>query len=99
MAEEGVLWLNACLTVRAHKANSHAKRGWEAFTTEVIRAVTSRENGRGVVFFAWGASAQKACDNIKIDEVRVNASFFKTGSLPLQRHVVGKASCVEVNPI
>lgn len=63
------MWLNACLTVRAHNANSHAKRGWETFTAEIIRAVTSREDGRGVIFFAWGAPAQKACDNIQIDEV------------------------------
>ncbi|KAF7978704.1 hypothetical protein HWV62_44975 [Athelia sp. TMB] len=68
LANEGVLWLNASLTVRAHNANSHAKHGWETFTAEVIRAVTSRKNGRGVIFFAWGAPAQKACDNIDIDE-------------------------------
>ncbi|KZP32521.1 uracil-DNA glycosylase, partial [Athelia psychrophila] len=70
LAKEGVLWLNACLTVRAHNANSHAKRGWETFTAEVIRAVTSRADGRGVIFFAWGAPAQKACDNINIDETK-----------------------------
>ncbi|KIY66052.1 uracil-DNA glycosylase [Cylindrobasidium torrendii FP15055 ss-10] len=68
LAREGVLWLNACLTVRAHKANSHAKKGWETFTGEVLRAVLNRPDGRGVVFMAWGAPAQKTCANIHINE-------------------------------
>jgi len=68
LAKLGVLWLNASLTVRAHKANSHSKKGWETFTAAVIRAVTSRENGRGVVFFAWGLPAQKTCASLGIDE-------------------------------
>lgn len=55
--------------MRAHKANSHSGKGWETFTAAVIRAVTSRENGRGVVFFAWGLPAQKTCVSIGIDEV------------------------------
>ena len=38
-ADQGVLLLNAALTVRAEKANSHAKRGWETFTERVIEAV------------------------------------------------------------
>lgn len=74
IAEQGVLWLNACLTVRAHKANSHSKQGWEKFTAEVLRAVVNRamkEGGeeRGVVFMVWGLPAQKTCKAIGIDEV------------------------------
>ncbi|TFK45995.1 uracil-DNA glycosylase [Heliocybe sulcata] len=68
LAKQGVLWLNACLTVRAHKANSHSGKGWETFTSEVLRAVLSRESGRGVVVFAWGIPAQKTCDKVGIDE-------------------------------
>ncbi|KAJ2001807.1 uracil DNA glycosylase [Coemansia thaxteri] len=56
-AEQGVLLLNAALTVEAHKANSHANRGWEQFTDAVIAAVnTGRTN---VVFMLWGSYAQK----------------------------------------
>ncbi|EPQ58577.1 uracil-DNA glycosylase [Gloeophyllum trabeum ATCC 11539] len=68
LAKQGVLCLNTCLTVRAHKANSHAGKGWETFTSEVLRAVTSRKSERGVVFFAWGIPAQKTCEKIGIDE-------------------------------
>ncbi|OTA68589.1 uracil-DNA glycosylase [Hypoxylon sp. EC38] len=57
-AERGVLLLNTCLTVRAHEANSHAKRGWERFTQKVIDVVAQRRT-RGVVFLAWGAPAAK----------------------------------------
>eukprot|EP00899_Mesostigma_viride_P002383 jgi/Mesvir1/12145/Mv26301-RA.1 len=55
-ATEGVLLLNTVLTVRAHQANSHAKRGWELFTDAVIRAISL--NCRGVVFLLWGKPAQ-----------------------------------------
>ncbi|KAN0075426.1 Uracil-DNA glycosylase-like protein [Tylopilus felleus] len=70
LAKAGVLWLNTCLTVRAHKANSHAKKGWESFTDAVLNAVLDRANdtGRGVVFFAWGLPAQKTCERLQIDE-------------------------------
>ncbi|KAJ2506700.1 uracil DNA glycosylase [Coemansia sp. RSA 2052] len=56
-AEQGVLLLNAALTVEAHKANSHAGQGWEQFTDAVIAAVNrSRPH---VVFMLWGSYAQK----------------------------------------
>ncbi len=56
-ARQGVLLLNAVLTVRAHTANSHRAKGWEEFTDAVIRAVSARP--RPAVFVLWGASAQK----------------------------------------
>jgi uracil-DNA glycosylase len=56
-AEQGVLMLNAVLTVRAHEPNSHRERGWETFTDAIIRAVAARPSP--VVFVLWGASAQK----------------------------------------
>jgi len=69
VAKQGVLWLNASLTVRAHKAGSHARKGWETFTAEAIRAVLQRKDTQsGVVFMAWGAHAEKTCDKIGIDE-------------------------------
>ena len=56
-AEQGVLLLNATLTVRAHQAGSHQKRGWEQFTDAVIRTVSN--NLDGVVFLLWGGFAKK----------------------------------------
>jgi uracil-DNA glycosylase len=56
-AEQGVLLLNATLTVRAHNAASHQGKGWEQFTDEVIRAVNAKPER--VVFILWGASARK----------------------------------------
>ncbi|KAI1752100.1 uracil-DNA glycosylase [Xylaria castorea] len=55
-AERGVLMLNTCLTVRAHSAGSHQKRGWEALTQKVIDLVAQKRT-RGVVFLAWGKPA------------------------------------------
>lgn len=56
-AEQGVLLLNAVLTVRAHQANSHAGKGWENFTDAIIRAVSAKSDR--VVFVLWGAYARK----------------------------------------
>ncbi|WP_371481366.1 uracil-DNA glycosylase [Kitasatospora sp. NBC_00315] len=56
-AEQGVLLLNAVLTVRAHEANSHKGKGWEKFTDAVIKAVSDREEP--VVFVLWGNYAKK----------------------------------------
>ncbi|KAJ3784019.1 uracil-DNA glycosylase-like protein [Lentinula aff. detonsa] len=70
LARLGILWLNTSLTVRAHKAGSHAKKGWETLTAQAIKAVTSRPESPGVVFMAWGLPAQKTCDKIGIDETK-----------------------------
>lgn len=56
-AEQGVLLLNATLTVRAQCPGSHQNRGWEIFTDAVIK--TASEEKEGVVFMLWGAYAQK----------------------------------------
>jgi uracil-DNA glycosylase len=56
-ADQGVLLLNAVLTVRAGQAGSHAGKGWEEFTDAAIRALNDRP-GR-VVFVLWGAYARK----------------------------------------
>jgi uracil-DNA glycosylase len=56
-AKQGVMLLNAVLTVRAHQPNSHKGKGWEHFTDEVIRALNRRE--KPVIFLLWGAYAQK----------------------------------------
>ncbi|MDP2424009.1 MAG: uracil-DNA glycosylase [Bacteroidales bacterium] len=55
-ARQGVLLLNATLTVRANQAGSHQHRGWEIFTDSVIRAINDQKNN--VVFLLWGNYAQ-----------------------------------------
>ncbi|XP_054168754.1 uracil-DNA glycosylase-like [Oppia nitens] len=56
-AKQGVLLLNACLTVRAHKANSHSEKGWEKLTDAVIKWLD--ENQSSLVFILWGSYAHK----------------------------------------
>ena len=56
-AEQGVLLLNATLTVRAHMAGSHQRRGWEEFTDAVIGRLAQERTG--IVFILWGSYAQR----------------------------------------
>ena len=56
-AKQGVLLLNATLTVRAHEAGSHQKKGWEKFTDAIIRAISEQQEH--VVFILWGGYAIK----------------------------------------
>jgi uracil-DNA glycosylase len=56
-ADQGVLLLNATLTVRAHSAGSHQKKGWEVFTDSVIRKLSTAKEG--LVFLLWGGFAKK----------------------------------------
>ena len=56
-ARQGILLLNAVLTVRAHTPNSHKGRGWEQFTDAIIRRVNARPDP--VVFVLWGGYAKK----------------------------------------
>ncbi len=62
-ADQGVLLLNATLTVRANEAGSHQKKGWENFTDEIIRQLSSRR--KDLVFLLWGnfAKSKKALIN------------------------------------
>lgn len=65
-AEQGVLLLNATLTVRAHQAGSHQKHGWEDFTDAVISTI-SRERSN-VVFILWGSYAQSKAQLIDVSK-------------------------------
>lgn len=56
-AEQGVLLLNATLTVKAHLPNSHKDLGWEQFTNFIIQEISAKKEN--VVFVLWGAFAQK----------------------------------------
>jgi uracil-DNA glycosylase len=64
-AKQGMLMLNACLTVRAEKPNSHAGKGWEKFTDAALTAVNAQK--RPIVFLLWGAYAQKKIPLIDVD--------------------------------
>lgn len=55
-AEQGVLLMNTCLTVREHQANSHRNRGWEILTDRIIELLNERE--KPMVFILWGANAK-----------------------------------------
>lgn len=59
-AKQGVLLLNAVLTVEDGKPGSHAKRGWERFTSKVIEELNARR--QSIVFLLWGAYAQKKAE-------------------------------------
>lgn len=65
-AEQGVLLLNAALTVRANEPASHAKIGWMEFTDAVIRKIS--EEKKGIVFLLWGRFAQDK--QVLIDETK-----------------------------
>ena len=56
-ARQGVLLLNATLTVRAHQAGSHQNKGWETFTDAVIKIINEKK--KNVVFLLWGGYAKK----------------------------------------
>ncbi len=64
-ANQGVLLLNATLTVQAHMAGSHQGRGWETFTDAAIRKLA--ENRDNIVFMLWGAYAQRKAEFINPD--------------------------------
>ncbi len=65
-AKQGVLLLNATLTVRAGEAGSHQKKGWEIFTDAVIRTLSDEKEG--LVFLLWGGSAKKKAKLIASDK-------------------------------
>lgn len=65
-ANQGVFLLNATLTVRAHQAGSHQKRGWETFTDQVIQTISSQK--QGVVFLLWGGFAKQKAKLIDKDK-------------------------------
>ena len=64
-AKQGVLLLNATLTVRAHQAGSHQKKGWEVFTDAVIKLIN--EHSENVVFLLWGGYAKQKAKLISSD--------------------------------
>jgi uracil-DNA glycosylase len=80
-AEQGVLLLNTCLTVRGGAAGSHHGKGWETFTDEVLRVVNAKTDP--VVFVLWGAPARKKKALIDLDRHHVIESAHPS---PLSAH-------------
>lgn len=71
-AQQGVLLLNATLTVRAGQAGSHQNKGWEQFTDEVIRQLS--RNREGLIFLLWGGYAKKKSTLIDPDKHHILTS-------------------------
>ena len=65
-ATQGVFLLNAVLTVRAGKSNSHQKKGWEEFTKEAIKQISKK--CQGVVFLLWGKKAHETAALVNKDK-------------------------------
>ena len=74
-ARQGVLLLNATLTVRAHQAGSHQRRGWEIFTDAAISQLSQKRSG--LVFLLWGSYAQA-----KIQLIDTSKHFVLTAPHP-----------------
>ncbi|KAG0674611.1 uracil DNA glycosylase [Pichia californica] len=74
-AKEGVLMLNTCLTVRAHLANSHSKRGWEEFTAAVVRELALSSSS--LVIIAWGKPAQSLVQKLHLASSGTQTSILK----------------------
>mgnify|MGYP000335985977 FL=1 len=71
-ATQGVLLLNATLTVAAHKPASHQKKGWETFTDAIISEISTHKNG--VVFLLWGGFAKKKAKKIDVSKHHILSS-------------------------
>jgi len=71
-ADQGVMLLNATLTVEASKAGSHQNKGWERFTDAVIDVLNQHYNG--LVFLLWGAYAQKKAKGVDVNKHKVLCS-------------------------
>lgn len=71
-ASQGVLLLNATLTVRAHQAGSHQKKGWEIFTDAIIKTLSERNEG--LIFLLWGGFAKKKAQLINTSKHHILTS-------------------------
>ena len=80
-ADQGVLLLNASLTVRAGQANSHSKIGWHIFTDKIIKLLSARE--KPIVFMLWGKNAQ---EKLKIIDSKKHFIIKSAHPSPLSAH-------------
>lgn len=94
-AESGVLLLNSILTVEAHKAGSHKKFGWEAFTDQVIRATNSLP--QPIAFVLWGNFAIKKAAMIQSDAPRLVLTSVHPSPLSAYRGFFGSKPFSKIN--
>ena len=95
-AEQGVLLLNAVLTVEKSNAGSHAKKGWETFTDNVIKHLNDIQSG--IIFLLWGSYAHKKGSLIDMNKHRVLKSTHPS-PLSAYRGFLGCGHFNEVNKI
>lgn len=95
-AEQGVLLLNAVLTVEKSNAGSHAKKGWETFTDNVIKHLNDTQSG--IIFLLWGSYAHKKGSLIDMNKHRVLKSTHPS-PLSAYRGFLGCGHFNEVNKI
>lgn len=95
-AKQGVLMLNTVLTVREGQAHSHKKQGWETFTDEVIRKLSSRKEP--IVFVLWGRPAQEKKKLIDLSKHAVVESYHPS-PLSASRGFLGSRPYSKTNDI
>ncbi|MGE0670996.1 MAG: uracil-DNA glycosylase, partial [Parachlamydiales bacterium] len=83
-AKQGVLLLNATLTVRAGEPRSHYGKGWERFTDAIVSKLIQRDDP--IVFILWGKSAQEKCENILQHEKKGHAVLTAAHPSPYSAH-------------
>ena len=94
-ARQGVLMLNATLTVRSREAGSHQKKGWEKFTDAVIKILSDeREN---IVFLLWGGPAKKKGSKINTDKHLVLTSGHPSPLAAIRGHWFGNRHFSQTN--
>lgn len=83
-AEQGVLFLNAILTVRADEPKSHHGKGWETFTDRVVQLLCERKDP--IVFLLWGKSAQEKFQHIQSDKPTPHLVLIAPHPSPFSAH-------------
>ncbi|MBA3785646.1 MAG: uracil-DNA glycosylase [Acidobacteria bacterium] len=91
-AKQGILMLNVVLTVREGQSNSHKNKGWETFTDEIIRLVSSKKET--VVFVLWGKDAQK---KIPLIDAQRHVIVHGAHPSPLARGFLGSRPFSKIN--
>lgn len=94
-SSQGVLLLNACLTVEAHKPNSHSKKGWEQFTEQVIKIIL--KHNEHVVIMAWGTPAAKRIEKIQPNQRHLVLRSVHPSPLSASRGWFGTKHFVKAN--
>jgi ATP-dependent DNA helicase PIF1 len=96
-AQQGVLLLNAVLTVEESKPNSHADMGWEDLTQRLLGAVVSAHADDPLVFLAWGNYAQKVIDKLRLGPKHLVLASAHPSPLSAHRGFMGSKSFSKAN--